>query len=477
MIRLLTSVAAILLLGACASASIEIQADIYKETPFAERERQEDRLVVVAANIARMKALAGDIAATRKQLAATVIDVYSRYSAMVVTIHDGDTSPAKAAASAREEFESRRPDFDTAINAAVAEAQAAADAAQIALSNYLAVVFDATLVGQERRSNEFDVRLIYEEKSQDLKQAFEAVGRAGSETSFAKGVGFVVKALPASLAQFGADEANDLAQQLVEAAAAVERLQALGVTVAANLPDRLLATAQQLTGATAVGRQEVATAAVSDLFNLSAQGSEVSHPQVRIRDIAAAQTFYNSQIDRLQDPADPAWREILDPVNKGNWVRFFSQTKFYAEGNAEVVVVRDRPGHYRVQRGVNNPAALIQGQLEISRSIASGVTAVLGAVTGVQVPLLGDPAKAGTATAVTRDNETLAQQEAEVDAVQRLRASARAAVISQLLLLTRELNALGQPEGGDQNQRDKIYDKAGTVLKSYSDLLIFTGGT
>jgi hypothetical protein len=472
--NLATALTLLFILAGCASASLEVQSDIYKETPLAEKERQEDRLVDVAANIAKMKAFAPAIAEARKELAQQVIDIYAAFL-VIVAANEGLENPVKIASDERIRLAEPLPEFDDALDQAVEKVSLDADAAQVALGDYLAVLFDPIATGQVHREQIFQARTNYTVKADALKASFDLSLKSGGDTTYASVVSFLKDWVPVSLSQVDSDQADLLAQQLTEASNTAAELVALGVATAKMLPTDLANAAASAQGRSVQGLQNTVPAAVRELTTLVIDGGEAPPPDILIRDIAAAQTFYNSQIDRLQDPADPAWLEVIDPENEPNWVPFFARTKFRAEGNAEVIVVRDRPGHYRVQRGINNPAALIQGQLEISRSIASGVTAILGAVSGVQVPVLGQPAQSGTATAVTSgpQSETLSQQEARVDAVQRLRISSRNSVISELSLLTRELNSL---PAGDTQRRDAIYARGSTILKSYSELLKFTGG-
>lgn len=473
MTNLVAALTLMFILAGCASASLEVQSDIYKETPLAEKERQEDRLVHVAANIAKLKAWAPAIAEARTKLARQVIDIYAAFLEILAT-DEGLENPVKIANDERERLSQPLPEFEEALDQAVKKVGPKANEAQIALGDYLAELFDPATVGQERRERLFKANTDFTIKVNALKESFMVSLRSGQDTKYANVISFLTIEVPVSLGQVDSAQADQLALQLTEASKTVEDLQARGIAVAEALQTNLSKATGSAASGTVSGIQEAVPAAVRSLATFVLSSDQVRPPNILIRDIAAAQTFYISQIDRLQDPADPAWLEVIDPENEANWVPFFAHTKFKAEGNAEVIVVRDRPGHYRVQRGINNPAALIQGQLEISRSIASGVTAILGAVSGVQVPLLGQPAQGGTATAVTSgaQSERLSQQEARVDAVQRLRASSRNSVISELSLLTRELNAL---PAGDTQRRDAIYARGSTILKSYSELLKFTG--
>ena len=172
---------------------------------------------------------------------------------------------------------------------------------------------------------------------------------------------------------------------------------------------------------------------------------------------------------------------MLDPENDKNWGTLFARTKFRAEGKSDVIVVRDRPGHYRVQRGVNNPAALIQGQLEISRSVASAATAVLGAISGVNVPLISDKADSTPGPVATvkgaDDSSTLRGEVARVDEAQRVRNAARTAMAADLQTAIRDLLALVDPEGSaaDTARRNEVYARMVPVLNAYAELLKFTG--
>ncbi|MEI8631514.1 hypothetical protein P4S72_04080 [Vibrio sp. PP-XX7] len=86
----------------------------------------------------------------------------------------------------------------------------------------------------------------------------------------------------------------------------------------------------------------------------------------------------NSQLARLQNAGSPIWRVVADPVNEKRWNTKFSETYFKAEGEAGVVVVRDSPIQYRVQQAHNNPAALVEAQLQISRAVANTAIQIAG---------------------------------------------------------------------------------------------------
>ena len=63
MTKVMGALSVLLFLGACASGSLEIRSDLYRETPTVERERKESRLIDVAVAISQTKVLAREIAA------------------------------------------------------------------------------------------------------------------------------------------------------------------------------------------------------------------------------------------------------------------------------------------------------------------------------------------------------------------------------------------------------------------------------
>ena len=156
----------------------------------------------------------------------------------------------------------------------------------------------------------------------------------------------------------------------------------------------------------------------------------------------------NSQIDRLQDAGDPALRQLVKEENEKKWLRVFSHTEFYAEGNTNVVIVRERPGHYSIKKGVNNPTALIRSQLNISRTIVSGALEVIGSLTGVPLP----PGLQGVPKAVDEKGdpvETLGQsaeaQEAKFDAEVLRRKIVRDRLLLELDRLIQEASGATMP--------------------------------
>jgi hypothetical protein len=96
-------------------------------------------------------------------------------------------------------------------------------------------------------------------------------------------------------------------------------------------------------------------------------------------------------LEFMQNWADPRWRDVAHPSNSHRWTCKFSHTKYYAQGNSAVVVVRDSPVSFRVMRGTNNPATLIQQQLRIARAVGAASIEVAAGMSGIPIGSLDPP--------------------------------------------------------------------------------------
>jgi len=101
-----------------------------------------------------------------------------------------------------------------------------------------------------------------------------------------------------------------------------------------------------------------------------------------ISQLVQAKELLESQAYRLKELADPVWKDI---ATTKKWKKNFGKTRFFAEGNSSVVLVQDDPVTYRIQQGSNNPAALIQGQLKITRAIADASIQIISAQAGIDL--------------------------------------------------------------------------------------------
>jgi hypothetical protein len=179
-----------------------------------------------------------------------------------------------------------------------------------------------------------------------------------------------------------------------------------------------------------------------------------------------------SQVERLQDPSDPVWKIVTNPKNWEKWNVEFSRTFFRAKGNTSVVVVRDSPMEFRVQQGSNDPAALVQAQLQVSRAIADAAISVAGATTGVNLASLSKPDKRDSAqdTAVSNESEELARLKAKVTREAELRDLAIKRLSANLRSLRSQIEPLDTNR--DKDMIERLLNNLVAALKA--DELIFT---
>jgi len=169
-----------------------------------------------------------------------------------------------------------------------------------------------------------------------------------------------------------------------------------------------------------------------------------------------------SDVERQQDPADPFWRIIADPRNEGRWHSAFVTNLFYAEGKNSVIIVRDSPIMYRVQRGNNNPAALIEGQLRISRAIGDAAIQIAGSAAGVHMPPLpkkGTNNVAQTGTNTVQDS-SIGETNAQLDEYANARRLALGTLRRRLTVLRAEF------QKNDDNNRTNLLNDFQVAVRS-----------
>jgi hypothetical protein len=161
----------------------------------------------------------------------------------------------------------------------------------------------------------------------------------------------------------------------------------------------------------------------------------------------------NSQLERLQNPGSAIWRVVTAPENSEKWNKKFNRTYFYAEGKSGVVIVRDSPIDFRIQEAANNPAALVQAQLGVSRAIADAAIQIAGAATGN--PLVN--ASLGSNNKITKSDNNSYQADNE-SLVMKKAALARKAELRTLAINAMTANLRSKR---DQLERTKNKNKKG----------------
>lgn len=522
------------LLAGCASADLTIKADLYRGETSVDRDqrlnRESFRQATTISNIRGSKAAAERCGAEIKSLAHGLEDVAVAYQGLYFELRkDLPDDESFNGVSARRDISGNRGEFLSKVDSAVQEVKDKADAViEVYIERLAASIALQTLPDyQETRENNAkatkgrkpptgtqkasDDRAAavkdLAEKNLALLKAINELDDAHDQlvaqinrrdltytNNLITTIEGVSEGLPSLLAgDTGAlapldgeqeNQAQALARELGTLAGTLRSLSDDCIRVPVDTRSQVANLATTLSMPTAAGLQASVPMLIRNLQTIPASVVPGNAALYGIRDLARNQDFYISQLDRLQDPADPAWREILAKKNEENWGVLFAETTFQARGKSDVIVVRDRPGHYRVQRGVNNPAALIQGQLEISRSVASATTAVLGAVSGVRVPLLtegqggsGEADDEGTQAQPPAPSNVGAAARVEAEAeeqAQRARAAARTALVVEVQSAVRQLQAIGAPDTTESTRRNQIYKQLAPVLRSYAELLRFT---
>ena len=203
-----------------------------------------------------------------------------------------------------------------------------------------------------------------------------------------------------------------------------------------------------------------------ELEALRADLPDSASARTALAGLAANATRFIELIDRLQDPGNPVWRIVTDPANEQHWNVESVQTRFYAEGKSHVVMVRNDPMRFDVQEGTNNPAALIKGQLEITRAIANAAIGVLGASTGLPVrkPTTAGDTESPASAAESSAAEDFAQRKATADEA----AQARERAIRGLSL---ELaNVLSNLTTDDDTSLPMQRARLGAILSAYKSI-------
>ena len=213
-------------------------------------------------------------------------------------------------------------------------------------------------------------------------------------------------------------------------------------------------------------------AVANELESLRNDLPESATSRAALASLVTGTSQFVELIDRLQDAGDPIWRVVTNPENEHHWNEEISETYFYAKGNTGVVIVRDDPMRYRVQSAKNNPTALIEGQLEISRSLANAAISVAGAVSGLPTSSLAS-SKTGSTTPseVTIESDGLAVKQAKTEAW----AEQRKTVLNSLQRYLRALATnVTELEDDDTDNLASQQRRFKSVLEGHKPLLTVT---
>ena len=180
-----------------------------------------------------------------------------------------------------------------------------------------------------------------------------------------------------------------------------------------------------------------------------------------------------SQIERLQNPGDPVWKIVTSKENQDKWNVEFSKTYFRAEGNSSVVVVRDSPIEFRVQQGSNDPSALVQAQLQVSRAITDAAITVAGATTGVNLAALkkAEERTSSPDESLSNESEQLARLKAKIEREEKFRDISITRLKTNLRSIRSQLEPLNPGKNEDKATIERMLNLLVTTLKA--DEIIF----
>lgn len=88
---------------------------------------------------------------------------------------------------------------------------------------------------------------------------------------------------------------------------------------------------------------------------------------------------------RLQDPADPLWREVTNEDNEPNWVVLKKKTEASAWGKTDITMVQDTPMLHRVQKIHGDPSQMMASQLLVSRAVGNAAIKIAQSASGINL--------------------------------------------------------------------------------------------
>ena len=388
----------LVLSAGCASNKIVLSLDLYREEVTVPPTQAQ-----LSGYLRDLETVSDDalaLAEDRKELAREMANVYFALLETVATARRGAaTRPSPRILAAGEEF---LRDYEDKVDAKAEEVrQLAAEAAGAVRAYSRQRERDATSSADKR-----DPRPATQPAEPlslaQMNQKLQAVATAAEELSGDLGTDFEAWLID-NWNEITRSARTDVLAKLSdektakEAAPALRAVQGAAAGLRAKLQKleargRLVATraTAQLDAARRPREARDARAMVTNartVFAAALSGAKaVQTPGLKPDSARATQRLESvADLERLQDPADPVWRTLADPVNEEKWTKQFTRTFFYAEGNSSTVIVRDAVNSFRVQNGRNNPAALIKGQLEISRAVANAAIEVAGAASGIPV--------------------------------------------------------------------------------------------
>ena len=427
----------------CASTKLQLNLDIYKEDPFRSLPISVEQMARIESGIGNLEGEAVKLSENRKNLGDNLFNTYNEIFYVMTKAKDPNFTRYQLTADTIG-FRNQLIDYKTTIDNKLDDIKILADSARKTLAAFSRSLMETNKTAET--VSELDLL-------RDIKKFEKSVVELGGplntefEASLYGNWGTVIKMASAEnlKALFKKDSRLPSLTELRKTAESyskdIEELKTSGYRIPEEathaLHDAVKDLQEPTPGAfiTSVDAIARATTTLSPAIGLGDGGA------TELSRLTQATTLLNSQIDRLQDPADPVWRIISDPRNEPKWNKEFSETYFYAQGNSSVVVVRDTPISFRQQRGSNNPATLIKNQLQISRAIGNAAISIAAATTGVPINLKTESDQTGTTSSNTdtaAESEALARRKAMAEERLKLRTLALRNLRNNLISIREE---------------------------------------
>jgi hypothetical protein len=448
-------------LGACAHSRLQLEVDVYRGDPLATlpltprqlgriREELDDADRSIAADLIR-----------QQDVAKRMFDIYDEYWCLHSRLRTPGTECDR---TPLEELARLLDAHDLVLTARKMRVAALLDSARNSVSNYERLLATPALPQDSASPLSLQGARLRGQVAlaADSVKAFARPPDTDYQASLAEQWEFLSQTLTENQAFAAAADSKSVKTLREEVQALAVQLSATAPSLAANLR-KALESANGLGGLTA--SLKIIARQVNTLPEAASQSSAFASSLARA---VVARELFDSQVDRLKDPADPVWRIVSAPENAYRWNQIFAKTWFYAEGKSDVVVVREGPLDFRVQSASNNPVALVASQLQISRAVTNATITVLRATVSPSAAQVGafDPG----ATPETVDfaaAEDMARRNARLVEVERQRAHATRTTQIQLRAIAAQLSS--GPTGG---ARTRLLQQLQGISEAYRDLLL-----
>lgn len=484
-IKTFLTVIGILLLSNCASTKLTLHLDLYKEDPSIDTPLNDTQVSQIYIGLASIERETDSLKKDRIKLAENLMDTYDELyyiTSKATRPNDSKENILKETAGFHEYLEQYKDKVEKkALNTKVL-----CNKTRNKLDSYLKITNPKVTSSEVKTDlnpsdNEDQTKLPNVSKIEvieGIKDVYKAFIELGGlmETNFEK---TLIKNWP-NISRM-ASEKNlknifdnepkilaDLRQKIQNLSLTLEELSERRYSVSERASKDL----NEIIGAMTISKSSDMKKSVDDIAKVvTAVPSAIGigdRGATALNQLVQSTTLFYSQIDRMQDPADPIWRTITAPENEAKWNKEFSKSYFYAQGNSSIIIVRDTPMSFRVQRGTNNPTALIQGQLQISRALGNAALSIATATTGMPVSNMLDKDEPNN-VALTKDSlsesENLTRRKTISEQKYQLRARALRNLRINLKSIKEDLQKIDHEK--EQAEYNKLKTKFEAILDAH----------